>query len=60
MFPIKSFKQLQVAYVFLRYYEGGLKDPNQRDKELVAENVKEVKAVIQEDLKNFHLLAREG
>lgn len=60
MFQIKSFKQLQVAYVLLGYYEAGLKDPKQRDKELVAENVKEVKTAIHDYLKNYHLLAREG
>ncbi len=47
MYSVSNNKQLGVAYVLLRYYEGGTNGPA-RDKALIAENVKEVKRAIRE------------
>lgn len=60
VFPIKSFKQLKVAYVYLRYYDDCMKNPENLEKELAAQYKEEVKAEIRNYLKNFHLFAREG
>ena len=45
MYSVSNNKQLGVAYVLLRYYEAGLTGTAQ-NKELVAENAKEVKRAI--------------
>lgn len=47
MYSVSNNKQLGVAYVLLRYYEAGLKGAA-RDKDLIAENAKEVKRAIRE------------
>lgn len=60
MFPIKSFKQLQVAYVYIRYYDDCMKNPENREKELAAQYKEEVMAEIRKYLKNYHLLAQAG
>ena len=47
MYSVNNTKQLGVAYVLLRYYEAGLKSCT-KDRELIAENAKEVKRAIRE------------
>lgn len=60
VFPIKSFKQLKVAYVYLRYYDDCMKNPENREKELASQYKEEVMAEIRMYLKNYHLLAQAG